>query len=228
MRRASLLCTAAWLALAVPPVFAQPQPQPAAPEPSAAERLVFQQDHLANTRQPGALRYVYVEEAEGKPRVTDRAVITLSQGAAGACCDVHGDYLSGPLAVNLPDIPQARGNPVVLYFLEGEVRRLQRTTNGQAAHFRRRIRQSLVDAATVSDTTIRWGAKDVPARLVRIAPFADDPFRSRFEDQAATEYTMLLSEAVPGGVYQLRALLPGASAGAAPRASRTLTMAETN
>ena len=131
---------AALLAAALPLALAQqPQPEAAASPPSEAERLVFQQDHLANARQPRSLRYEYVEEAQGKPRVTDQALITLSQGAAGACCDVHGEYLSGPLAVNLPDIPQARGNPVVLYFLEGEVRRLQRTTTGQAAHFRRRI-----------------------------------------------------------------------------------------
>jgi hypothetical protein len=225
---ARLVQGGAALLLAALPLLASAQPQSASPPPSEAERLVFQQDHLANTRQPRALRYLYVEEAEGKPRITDRALLTLSNGAAGRCCDVHGEYLSGPLAVNLPDIPEARGNPVVLYFLEGEVRRLQRTTNGQSAHFRRRIRQSLVDAATVSDTTIRWGAQAVPARLVRIAPFTDDPFRARFEEQAATEYTIVLSDAVPGGVYQMRALLPGPSAGAAPRASRTLTLDESN
>jgi hypothetical protein len=214
------------LLAAVPLAFAQPQPAAPASPPSEAERLVFQQDHLANTRQPRALRYLYVEDTEGKPRVTDQALITLSAGAAGRCCDVHGDYLSGALAVSLPDIPEARGNPVVLYFLEGEVRRLQRTTSGQAAHFRRRIRQSLADTATVSDTTIRWGGQSVPARQVRIAPFVDDPFRSRFQDQAATEYAIVLSEAVPGGVYQMRALLPGEGAGAAARASRTLTIDE--
>ncbi|MEJ8838874.1 hypothetical protein [Ramlibacter sp. AN1133] len=214
------------LAVGALPAFAQPQAP--SPPPSEAERLVFQQDHLANTRQPRTLRYAYVEEAEGKPRVTDRALITLSNGAAGRCCDVHGDYLSGAQAVNLPDIPEARGNPVVLYFLEGEVRRLQRTTTGQAAHFRRRIRQSFADAATVSETTITWAGKTAPARLVRIAPFLDDPFRARFQDQAATEYAIVLSDAVPGGVYQLRAMLPGDAAGAAPRASRTLTIDASN
>lgn len=216
---------AALLAAALPLASAQ-QPEAAAPAPSEAERLVFQQDHLSNTRQPGALRYAYAEEAQGRPRLTDRAVITLKPAEAGGCCDAHGDYLSGAMAVNLPDIPQARGNPVVLYFLEGEVRRLQRTTGGQAAHFRRLIRQSLADAATVSDATVQWGGRGVPGRLVRVRPFVDDPFRARFQDQAATEYEILLSDAVPGGVYQLRALLPAEAAGAAPRASRTLTLEE--
>ena len=223
--RQALLLLAALLPL---PALAQAQAAGAEPpasaassQPSEAERLVFTHDHLASSRRPGSLRYGYVEEAEGKPRVTDRAVLTFSAPQGGACCDVHGDYLSGAMAVNLPDIPQARGNPVLLYFLEGEVRRLQRTTTGQAAHFRRRIRQSLADTATVSDTTIPWGTQSVPARMVRVVPFVDDPFRARFQDQAATEYVFVLSDAVPGGVYQMRATLPG-------KATRTLTLAESN
>jgi hypothetical protein len=232
--RQALVLLALTLPLALAPTgapaqAARPQAPAASPqEPSEAERLVFLHDHLANSRRPRSLRYTYAEEAAGKPRVTDRAVLTLRDAATGGCCDVHGEYLSGALAVNLPDIPQARGNPVLLYFLEGEVRRLQRTTSGQAAHFRRRIRQSLVDAATVSDTTASWRGQAVPARMVRVQPFLDDPFRARFADQATTEYVFVLSDAVPGGVYQARASVPAPAAGAAPLATRTLTLDESN
>lgn len=194
--------------------------------PSESERMVFQHDHLAASRQPQSLRYLYVEEAEGQASVTDEAVLTLSRGAGGRCCDVHGDYLSGARAVQLPDVPDAQGNPVLLYFLEGEVRRLQRTTKGQAVHFRRRIRQALADTATVSEGSIRWASATVPARTVRVAPFVDDPFRGRYSEQAATEYAFVLSDAVPGGVYQVSATLAGPS-GAAPRARRSLTIEET-
>jgi hypothetical protein len=227
--RWSLLLLAAALPLAAAQAQgANPDPAaaPGAGVPSEAERLVFLQEHLANTHAPGSLRYLYVEEAQGKPRVDDQAVLRLSAGADGRCCDVHGDYLSGAMAVNLPDIPAARANPVLLYFLESEVRRLQRTTAGQTSHFRRRIRQSLADSARVASTTIQWGGKAVPARIVQVTPFVDDPYRGRFIEQAATEYAFVLSGAVPGGVYQMRAVLPGHQAGAAPLALRTLTMAE--
>jgi hypothetical protein len=133
---------------------------------------------------------------------------------------VQGEYLSGARAVQLPDIPQARANPVLLYFLEGEVRRLQRTTQGQAAHFRRRLRQALADEATVADTPVRWGTQDVPARTVHVAPFLNDPYRGRFPDQAATEYRFVLSDAVPGGVFRIEAAVPGSAA------RRTLTLEE--
>jgi hypothetical protein len=150
-------------------------------------------------------------------------VLTLSAVAGGGCCDVHSDYLTGPLAVNLPDIPNARSNPVLMYFLESEVRVLQRVTGGQAPHFRRRIRQSLVDSAQVTDTTIRWGDQTVPARMVRVVPFRDDPYRNRFLEQSMTEYTFVLADAVPGGVYQMVATVPARGAGATPLARRTLT-----
>jgi len=201
-------------------------PLAAAQAPSEAERLVFQHEHFAATRAPETLRYLYVEDAQGQPRVNDSAVLRLAAGADGRCCDVVAEFLSGALAVNLPDIPGARSNPVLLYFLEGEVRRLQRTTKGQAAHFRRRIRQSLADSASVAATTIQWRGQTVPARIVQVAPFVDDPFRVRFTDQAATTYAIVLADAVPGGVYQMRAELPGQPAGAAPLARRTLTLAE--
>jgi hypothetical protein len=210
------------LAAALPLAAAQQAPPPAAGAPSEAERLVFQQAHLAGIRGPRVLRYQYVEEAEGQPRATDRAVLTLGLDGMGRCCDAHGDYLSGAKAMQFPDILAARANPVLLYFMEGEVRRLQQTTKGQAAHFRRRIRLALADEATITEAPIRWGAATVPARSVRIAPFANDPYRGRFADQAATEYVFVFSDAVPGGVYQLAASVPGSAA------RRTLTLEESN
>lgn len=227
MRQAIASCGVLLLAALLPLGAALGQGAGAAPPPSEAERLLFQQDQLANARNARALRYQYVEEAGGQPPVKDQAVFTLATGAGGRCCDVHGEYLSGAVAVSLPDIPDARSNPVLLYFLEGEVRRLQRTTKGQASHFRRVIRQALADDAKVTDTQVRWGARSVAAKVVRVSPFLTDPYRGRFEDQAATEYAFVLSDAVPGGVYQLSATLPGATAGGAPLARRVLTLEET-
>src|SRR4051812_20618240 len=92
------------LAAVLPLAAAQQQPPAAPSAPSEAERLVFMHEHLANIAGPRALRYQYSEDAKGKERASDRATLTLSAGAAGRCCDVHGDYLSGERTVNLPDI----------------------------------------------------------------------------------------------------------------------------
>jgi len=176
---------------------------------SEAERLLFLQAHLANIQPPRLLRYRYVRESPGEARVVDEATLLLTRGATVGCCAVHAEYLSGEQALRLPDMPDVRANPVLLYFLEHQLRQLQARTGGTAAHFRRRTRQALADAASVSPGTLRWGDTDLPARTVRVAPYLDDPYREHFAAEAATEYSFVLADAVPGVFYQLRASLPG-------------------
>lgn len=229
LARATLCCAllASWpLALADAPGPASPAvaSQPADQPISAAEQLLFMHPHLAATHGPRTLAYTYVAEAASSPRATDRATLALQARGDGTCCTLHGDYLSGPMAVHLPDLDGANSNPILLYFLEGEVRLMERTTHGQSAHFRRQIRQSLATNATVRDTTLSWNGNTVAAHVVQVAPFLDDPYRARFEREAATEYAFVLSDAVPGGVVAMSATLPGAGAGDPPLARRSLTL----
>jgi len=192
--------------------------------PSAAERLLFMHPHLATVREPRTLAYDYVAEGGATPRIAEHATLALVARKDGRCCGTHVDYLSGANAVTLPDLDEPQGNPMLMYFLEGEVRLLERSTHGQAAHFRRRIRQALASDATVRDTTVRWGGKEVTAQEVHVAPFVNDPYRVRFEREAKTEYTFVLSDAVPGGVVRLAAVLP--PAGDSRGAQRTLAITD--
>jgi len=211
------------LACAVSTAAAAAEPaQPEVPDASPAERLVFMQPHLANIRPPRSLRYAYVEEGGAGGPIGDLMSIELRASADGACCDVRGIFLSGPRALQLPEVTEAKSNPALLYFLEYEVRRLQRQTKGQSAHFRQRIRLALAQDATITPTTIRWLGHDTPAQVVRIAPFLDDPYRQRFEQMSKKEYAFVLSDAVPGGVFQVLATLPGTAV------RETLTLQETS
>jgi hypothetical protein len=181
----------------------------AVPGTSEAEKLLFLQTHLSNIEPPRTLRYRYVLEGGTESRIVDQATLVLTRGPDGRCCAARADYLSGERALRLPEIPDARSNPVLLYFLEHQVRQLQARTRGAAAHFRRRARLALADAATVTTGTVRWNNADVPARTVRIAPYLDDPYRDRFAAESRTEYAFVVSDAVPGVIYQMRATVPG-------------------
>ncbi len=219
------------VALAAPPlrvaqspaVAAQGASQPGA-SISEAERLLFMHKHLATVNTPRTLSYAYSAQAAASASPADRAMLALRSRPDGTCCSVHGDYLSGEMAVHLPDFDDAAANPIVLYFLEAEVRRLQRITNGQSAHFRRQIRMALATDAHVEDAIVHWNGKDVPGHAVRVAPFLDDPYRPRFELEATTEYVFLLSDDVPGGVAALTATLPDGGRTNAPLERRLLVL----
>lgn len=200
---------------------AQDSPESTSPEPSQAERLLFMQAHLAAVKPPLDLVYDVDHRDTSDPAqsYTDTVKIRLSGDAAGNCCAVVGEFLSGPRAMRLPDIGSASANPLLLYFLEFEVRRLQTISKGQAAHFRRRIRLALVDEATVRDTVIERAGQRVKAREITISPFATDPYRARFEQEATRQYRFVIADDLPGQFVEIAVTQPGS--GAKARSSTT-------
>jgi hypothetical protein len=223
-RRLALAALLVPAALSIRPARAQPAESESF---SAAERAVFNEPVLSAVEPPLELHYRFsrqTSDASLPPAFEDHVRLRLRLGDDGKCCSVRSEFLSGAQALSLPEIDDARVNPVTLFFLEREVRELQRQTGGQAAHFRKRIRLALVDSARVQAVRSRYGTTEVEATEVSISPFADDPQRRRYASLAAMQYRFIVSPLVPGGVLELRALLPGSDATATPRAVEVLAL----
>ena len=107
----------------------------------------------------------------------------------------------------MPPLDDARGNPVLLGFLEHDIAQMSRLTGGSATYFRKRIRMALANGAQVVAQPITWQGRQVPAQVVRIQPYRDDPLHARYEKYAGKTYRFVLSDSVPGGVYQLATAL---------------------
>ncbi|BDI06631.1 hypothetical protein [Sphaerotilus microaerophilus] len=234
MRRTSFLVSGAVLAalLAVLPavVGAQAIDQPAAPlappaEPAAkdfstAERLLLMSPQFGLVKAPATLQYRFRKSGSLEEGFEDRVSIRLQRPAAGnACCTASGEFLSGARRVSLPDIEQAEGNPVTLYFLEHDIRDMKARTKGSITYFRKRIRMALYQSASVRDVTVTYRGRAVAAREIRIEPYLDDPNRAKFERFVRKQYTFVLSDAVAGAVVSIRSVVPaeaGEKGAAAP------------
>jgi hypothetical protein len=179
-------------------------PAHAADDYSAAEKALFMSDQLSTLHPPATLRYAFSKGGSLEENFEDKVAIQLSAKADGACCAAKAEFLAGPRKLTLPDLESAQGNPAILYFLERDIREMQRLTKGQANYFRKRIRMAVYQAATISQLSVPWGGKDVAARQIAIAPYVDDPLRARFEKFANKQYVFTLSDEVPGGVYAIR------------------------
>lgn len=188
----------------------------AAEDFSDAERALFMSNQLANLNPPTTLRYGYRKSGTLESGFDDTVEVALRAQADGSCCAASAQFLSGERRLSLPEVDSAQGNPVILYFLERDVREMNRLTKGQAAYFRKRIRMAVYQGASVKPVTLRWQGREVPGREITISPYLDDPLRGRFEQLAGKQYVFTLSDAVPGGVYAMRARVAGTGAGTGP------------
>jgi hypothetical protein len=187
-----------------------------APDYSAAERLLFMTHQLGGLRLPVTLRYSFRKSGSLEGAFEDSVGVVLSAQGDGKCCVSRAEFLSGARRLPLPEIEGAEGNPVIMYFLERDVREMQRLTQGSQNHFRKRIRMAIYSAATVGDMRLTYRGREIDGKVVTFSPFLDDPNRPRYEKFARKQYRFMLSDAVPGGVFGIQTQIGSQSAGAAP------------
>lgn len=183
---------------------------------SAAERIVFMTEHLGNLQPPQTLAYRFTRRGSLEPAFEDKVTLHLSPTAAGTCCNGAADFLSAERRLALPEVEDARANPVILYFLEHDVRDMSRLTKGQQNHFRKRIRMAIYRGAKVEERALEYLGRPISARQVLIDPYQDDPNRGRFEQYANKQYVFWLSDEVPGGVFGMATRMNAAQAGVEP------------
>ncbi len=188
----------------------------AATEFSAAEQALFVTNHLTRLKPPTALHYRFRKSGSLEAGFDDKVAIALTPQTDGTCCAATAEFLSGANKLALPPIEGAQGNPVILYFLERDIREMQRLTKGQPNYFRKRIRMAVAEAATITELTLTHEGRNVVAKQITITPYTDDPLRARFENLVGKRYVFTLSDAVPGGVISIRTQVDAAAAGTPP------------
>lgn len=189
---------------------------------SLAETLLFQTRHLDNVHAPAVLLYAFHKEGRLEAGFDDE--VTLARRAGNA---TSVRFLSGAHQHPTPEIDDAEGNPVLLAFLEHDIAAMHRLTGGASSYFRKRIRLALAEAAQVRPRRFVYLGQPIDGREVLIEPYRDDPMHARFEQFTAKRYAFLISASVPGGIYQLRTVVPDRSgAGRKPARPGTQQLSE--
>jgi hypothetical protein len=183
---------------------------------SAAEQALFIDNHLGKLRPPLTLHYSYRKTGTLEAGFDDKVDVMLTAQADGMCCAASARFLTGAREMRQPDVEGAQGNPAILYFLERDIREMQRLTQGKANYFRKRIRMAVYQGASIRDLTLQYRGRPVAVREFSISPYLDDPNRPRFEKLAGKQYLFMLSDSVPGALYGIRTRINGESADAPP------------
>lgn len=174
---------------------------------SEAERLLFTEDHFKSLTSAARLDYEYRKRGSLEGEFTDRVRVEVSAKKPAGKHDVRVDFLTGGRRLELPEVSDAEGNPLILYFLEREVREMTRLTGGSSNYYRKRIRIAFAESAQVKPVALTVAGKQVQAREIHIAPYRDDPARARYEKFAEKTFVLALSDQVPGAIVELRSEL---------------------
>lgn len=177
---------------------------------SRAEKLLFMSPQLKDLPSPSRLHYAFLKAGTLEKGFSDTVDVDITDQPDGSRKGAVR-FFSGTRQIRYPDVEHAEGNPVLLFYLEREIREMARLTGGQPNHFRQRIRTALAESAQVKEIDIRYGGQTVTAQQITISPYGADPNRGRFEQLAGKQYVFTLSEKVPGSVYELRGFVPAAS-----------------
>jgi hypothetical protein len=196
----------------------------AASDFSAAEQALFVDNHLAKVRPPATLHYAYRQTGTLEAAFDDKVDVSLTAQPDGKCCAASVRFFTGTRAMRPPDVEAAQGNPAILYFLERDIREMERLTKGKANYFRKRIRMAVFQGAVLRNLTLLYRGQPVAVQEISITPYLDDPNRTRYEKLANKQYQFLLASAVPGGLYGIRTRINGDSADAPPLLTEELVL----
>jgi ribosomal protein S9 len=183
---------------------------------SAAEQALFIDNQLGKLQPPLTLHYDYRKTGTLEEAFDDKVDVVLTAKSGGVCCAASARFFTGARAMSQPDVEGAQGNPAILYFLERDIREMERLTKGKANYFRQRIRMAIYQDASIRNLTLLYRGRPVAVQEISISPYLDDPNRPRYEKLVNKQYLFMLAAAVPGGLYGIRTQINAESANAPP------------
>lgn len=183
-----------------------------AQEISKAEKLLFMENHFKNVSPPETLEYNYVQTGTEGKGFKDEVVLDVKKKNSDGSVVLSSSFLTDERKVPVPEAEQFEGNPAIQGFLERDIKEMKRLTGGSTSYFRKRIRLALAESAKVEPVTVSYKGNDIAGQKITIEPYLEDPMKERFRQYAGKKYTFVLSEKVPGNVFQIKSTIPAPGA----------------
>ena len=205
-------------------------------EAPSAQTLLFDASYLLPLKAPSRLVYSYSNKTADPAlfgrSFDDEVALKLSASAEGKGeKDVTLDMFTGDRQRVVGPLVNVSGNPIIMMFLESDVSQMKMHIGGQPVYYRNIIRLALRDKAKLEPAKFSWDGHEVEGTKVTIHPFADDPNGERLQLFRTKTYEFIVSDAVPGGIYQIHSsmtpdLPEAASQPTPPAIDVTMTLKE--
>lgn len=183
---------------------------------SEAERLLWLTDQLSAVPAGTLLRYRYDARFIDEDPVQDEVDLEIIGVNEDGSRSASIYFFTGDRNRPIEPFEHARGNPVLGVYLQDDVYQMGELTSGNWRYFHRKVKKALAHEATIEDIEVDFEGRQVAARRVSFLPFQYDEQRDRFEDFAEKRYSIVVSEHIPGFLYEIHTLIPAREEGAPP------------
>ncbi|MGE0486839.1 MAG: hypothetical protein AB7Q81_21985 [Gammaproteobacteria bacterium] len=189
---------------------------------SEAETRMWMTDQLSSVPGPIALTYSFEKSGSFEAGFNDHVRLVIDKVNDDGSKSVSIEFFTGERHWPTPPVPSTHVNLVLSKYLEGDVYEMRRLTDPQNSaqerwrYFMRRIKLALAESAAVEPRTVTFEGHDYQAHEIRFEPYSDDPHRNEFEQFADKVYSVIVADELPGYVYRIETLVPGAGDGAEP------------
>ncbi len=179
-------------------------------ELTPVEKLIFDTEHMKNASAGQTLKYSFERKGQLGDDFTDTVELRVRKGDQSSGKTVDLEFFTGSRRKPYPDFSNVTANPLLTVFFNKDAWYLARRikAKGTANYLRNRILDGLHEVKSIKDATCSYGGKDVPAKSITFAPFAQDKNKHHLVHYHAIEYTILLASDVPGGLCSITSVIP--------------------
>lgn len=214
-RHISLALAAALIACSVPIIHGTGLRTASAAGTKAqdAQALIFDAPYLEPLKAPGKLIYNFdYVTADGEvygESFSDTISLTMMPGnGGGSAKNVTFELFTGERQRKIGPVVNAKANSAVMMFLEWDLSRMKRYIKGEPAYFRNRVRQAFRESAEISEIKFTYNGKEMTGTRLTIRPYTGDPNAAGMQIFHAKVYEFIVSDDIPGGIYQIRIMVP--------------------
>jgi hypothetical protein len=194
--------------------------QEKSPEFSQAEVLLWMTDQLSAVTAPVTLMYAFKRSGALEAGFDDQIEFQIRKVHEDGTKSAAVRFFTGERNFPVPPVENTTVNPILKIYLQGDVLEMNRLSdpNGTARerwrYFQRRIKFALAESATVQAHTFEFDGRRWNGHKIEFQPYVNDPRRNLFEKYADKSYSFIVSDELPGYVYQIETVVPGAKEGA--------------
>ena len=191
-----------------------------------AESKLWLDNHLVNIDSPGRLYYDFVKRGSYEKGFSDSVYLDIVRVNEDGSKDAELEFFTADRQQNArrDNLTGVTGNPVLVVYMQGDVYEMSRLTDGSWRYFQRRIKSAFAETAKIEPATFDYGGTEMTGEKISITPYANDPRRGQFAEFAPKIYEFVLSDQVPGKLYQIKTVIPARTPEAEPLIEETLTL----